>query len=57
LVTGATSTGGKIRYVTDLTVEPVAGVWKITGLEPVQKERLLFELGIRNFRSTSPRQG
>jgi hypothetical protein len=34
--------------VAELTVEPVAGVWKITGLEPVQEERLWNELGIRN---------
>ena len=28
------------QHVAELTVEPVVGVWKITGLELVQKERL-----------------
>jgi hypothetical protein len=28
------------QYVADLTIEPVDGVWKITGLELIQEERL-----------------
>ena len=37
------------RYAADLSVRPVAGAWKITGLDVTDQERVRYQVKLRTF--------